>query len=265
MPSLRMTINGEDVEVKQLTTPRGQFTHFYIDRNGDPEYIIVRQVDDKTYATFSPDVDKAFAAALASGRWCFLLGVLTTPEEGQDPQLDLYKTTCDFPYAAFPSLKAAVVQDLDQDVVGVAGKLNNADLATLLNNDHLVNSGKKAQAEQNPGSPFNDNVVSIKPQIEIRDPAPQPTEATEQEAIQLPQIVGPSEMNIVNEPLPEARPLDQSPTDQKHLQDVQTDFAKTLKEMNDQIKPVKQEAEEQAGIEKEARSTLRGLNAKKGN
>lgn len=104
--------DGTQVEAKQLIEPIGQFTHWYLNQNGEPRYLIIRSANDNAYM-FNEDVNRALTAALASGRYLIAVFTIDAAENGADRTCHLHRVSHQFPYDAFEFAKTELAKNLD--------------------------------------------------------------------------------------------------------------------------------------------------------
>jgi len=106
--------DGTIVEATKLIRQLNQFTHWYMDKNGEPRYLIVREANDAAYM-FNEDANSALTAALASGRYMIAVFTIEAAENGADRVCHLHRVSHQFPYDAFDFCKTEFVKNLDEE------------------------------------------------------------------------------------------------------------------------------------------------------
>lgn len=106
--------DGTIVEAEKLIEPIGQFTHWYMNRNNEPRYLIIRNANEQAYM-FNEDVNSALTAALASGRFMICVFTIDAAVNEAERVCHLHRVSHNFPYDAFDFVKTEIAKNLDNE------------------------------------------------------------------------------------------------------------------------------------------------------
>ena len=108
------TPNGTKLMAKALAKPVGQFSHWYLNSDGEPRYLIVREANKESFA-FDEAVNVALSKALASDRYLVAVFTVVAAANGADRVVELSRVSHNFPFDAFEESKRQFCQNLDDE------------------------------------------------------------------------------------------------------------------------------------------------------
>jgi len=114
-----MTLNNPQVEVDgslvtaiALKEPIGQFTHWYVNSDKEPRFLIINEAQPVPPIE---SLNEALVAAQASGRFLVAVFTITGDVEKGEQQMKLHRISHEFPFDAFAACKREFGKNLDDE------------------------------------------------------------------------------------------------------------------------------------------------------
>jgi len=110
--TVKVEVDGTIVAAVELREPIGQFTHWYLNSQNEPRYLIINEAQQ---VPMIEDLNNALTSAQASGRFMVCVFVISGDVEKGDQTMQLHRVSKEFPYDAFEAVKREIVKNLDNE------------------------------------------------------------------------------------------------------------------------------------------------------
>ena len=110
--TVKLNIGDAEVLAIELRETIGQFTHWYVDKNQEPRYLIL---NESNQVPMIEELNTALASAQASGRFMIAVFTIVGDVVKGEQTLQLHRVSHEFPYEAFASAKTELSKNLDTE------------------------------------------------------------------------------------------------------------------------------------------------------
>jgi hypothetical protein len=110
--AIEVEIDGSKVAATLLKEPIGQFTHWYVNSDNEPRFLILNEAQP---VPMIQDLNDALTSAQASGRFMVAVFTIKGDVEKGDQTMQLHRVSKEFPYDAFEACKRELAKNLDNE------------------------------------------------------------------------------------------------------------------------------------------------------
>ena len=110
--TVKVEVDGTIVAAVELREPIGQFTHWYLNSQNEPRYLIINEAQQ---VPMIEDLNNALTSAQASGRFMVCVFTISGDVEKGEQTMQLHRVSKEFPYDAFEACKRELAKNLDNE------------------------------------------------------------------------------------------------------------------------------------------------------